>query len=88
MPAKKPAAATKPKPKAKPAPRKQRQSRMAPPPGDLALLTVPEAMEYLCLSEWTLYRLIRTEQLFSLKIGRARRIPRWALEQYIGLRTA
>lgn len=85
----KPAAVTKPKQKPKQsAPRKPRQSRIAPPPGDLALLTVPEAMEYLCLSEWTVYKLIRTEQLYSLKIGWARRIPRWALEQYIGLRTA
>ena len=46
---------------------------------DSELLTVPEVMARLKISRSTVYDLIRTRQLASLTIGRARRIPANAL---------
>jgi excisionase family DNA binding protein len=46
---------------------------------DAELLTVPEVMARLKISRSTVYDLIRTRQLASLTIGRARRIPKHAL---------
>ena len=46
---------------------------------DTELLTVPEAMARLKISRSTVYDLIRTRQLASITIGRARRIPAHAL---------
>ncbi|PYC65442.1 excisionase [Streptomyces tateyamensis] len=46
---------------------------------DSELLTVPEVMARLKISRSTVYDLIRTRQLVSLTIGRARRIPTHAL---------
>ena len=43
------------------------------------LLTVPEVMARLKISRATVYDLIRTWQLVSITIGRARRIPAHAL---------
>jgi excisionase family DNA binding protein len=40
-----------------------------------AVLTVDEAAERLRVSRWTLYNLIRTNQLRTVKIGRRRLIP-------------
>ena len=42
---------------------------------DAELLTVPEVMARLKISRSTVYDLIRTRQLASITIGRARRIP-------------
>lgn len=50
---------------------------------DDELLTVPEVMARLKISRSTVYDLIRTRQLASLTIGRARRIPTHALTTYI-----
>lgn len=47
------------------------------------LLTVPDVMARLRLSRNTVYRLIRTRQLHSVTIGRARRIPIDALTSYL-----
>ncbi len=48
------------------------------------LLTVPEAMELLKVSRWTLYNLIRSGQLPSVLVGeRCRRIPLSALNAYV-----
>lgn len=47
------------------------------------LLTVPEAMAQLNVSRWTLYNLIRSGELASVTIGRARRIPAAALDDFI-----
>lgn len=47
------------------------------------LLTVPEAMAQLNVSRWTLYNLIRSGELPSVTIGRCRRIPATALDDYI-----
>ena len=46
---------------------------------DAELLTVPEVMARLKISRSTVYDLIRTRQLASITIGRARRIPVCAL---------
>jgi excisionase family DNA binding protein len=50
---------------------------------DYELLTVPEVMARLKISRSTVYDLIRTRQLPSITIGRARRIPTHALTAYI-----
>ncbi|MFJ3302150.1 helix-turn-helix domain-containing protein [Streptomyces sp. NPDC086549] len=50
------------------------------------LLTVPQVMERLQLGSTTVYDLIRTRQLPSLTLGRARRIPAHALTDFIHTR--
>lgn len=50
---------------------------------DDELLTVPEAMARLKIGRSTLYDLLRTRRLASLTIGRARRIPAHALDDYV-----
>jgi excisionase family DNA binding protein len=50
------------------------------------LLTVPQVMERLQLSRTTVYDLIRSRQLTSLTLGRARRIPAHALTGFIRTR--
>lgn len=47
------------------------------------LLTPEEAGDRLALSRTTIYELIRTGELRSVKIGRARRIPAASLDQYV-----
>ena len=50
---------------------------------DAELLAVPEVMARLKISRSTVYDLIRTRQLASLTIGRARRIPTHALNALV-----
>ncbi|MFD3542995.1 helix-turn-helix domain-containing protein [Streptomyces sp. NPDC058662] len=50
---------------------------------DDELLTVPEAMARLKIGRSALYDLLRTRRLASLTIGRARRIPTRALNDYV-----
>ncbi|WP_166029219.1 helix-turn-helix domain-containing protein [Streptomyces chilikensis] len=50
---------------------------------DDELLTVPEAMARLKIGRSALYDLLRTHRLTSLTIGRARRIPAHALDDYV-----
>jgi excisionase family DNA binding protein len=47
------------------------------------LLTVDEAAARLRISRWKVYDLIRTNQLASIQIGRARRIPASAVNTLI-----
>jgi excisionase family DNA binding protein len=47
------------------------------------LLTVPEAMAALRLSRATVYDLIRSGELGSVKVGRCRRIPARAVEAFV-----
>jgi excisionase family DNA binding protein len=47
------------------------------------LLTVPEACHSLQVSRWTLYRLIHSGQLDTVKIGTARRVPVAAIQKLI-----
>ena len=48
-----------------------------------ALLTVPEAMSALRLSRATIYDLIRSGELSSVKVGRSRRIPTQAVQTFV-----
>ncbi|MEV8343009.1 helix-turn-helix domain-containing protein [Streptomyces niveus] len=47
------------------------------------LLTVPQVMDRLQLGRSAVYDLIRTRQLASITLGRARRIPTRALTDFI-----
>lgn len=47
------------------------------------LLTVNEALERLALSRDKFYKLIRSGDLQTVKIGRARRVPEDAIEAFI-----
>lgn len=47
------------------------------------LLTVDEAAEALSLSRRLLYDLLMRNQIFSVKVGAARRIPVKALEEFV-----
>jgi excisionase family DNA binding protein len=47
------------------------------------VLTVREAADQLRISEAAMWRLIAADQLRTVKIGRCRRIPAAALEDYI-----
>ncbi|MFC7731080.1 helix-turn-helix domain-containing protein [Actinomadura keratinilytica] len=47
------------------------------------LLTVPEVMSALRLSRFKVYDLIRSGELESITIGRARRVPADALDAFI-----
>ncbi|TDD73480.1 DNA-binding protein [Actinomadura darangshiensis] len=47
------------------------------------VLTVDEAAERLRVSRWTLYNLIRSNQLRTIKIGRRRLVPANALADYL-----
>ncbi|MBA3744283.1 MAG: helix-turn-helix domain-containing protein [Sporichthya sp.] len=57
--------------------------RTGGPPAGASLLTVPEAMAALRLSRTTLYELIRTREIRTVKVGRCRRIPAIALVEYV-----
>ncbi len=47
------------------------------------LLKPEEAAELLALSRSTVYQLLATGELASVQVGRARRIPRTALDEYL-----
>jgi excisionase family DNA binding protein len=47
------------------------------------LLTVDEAAEYLRVSRWTVYNLIRSNQLRTIKIGRRRLVTLTALVECV-----
>jgi excisionase family DNA binding protein len=49
------------------------------------LLTVPEAAEWLRISRWSVYNLIRDNQLRTIKIGRRRLVTRAALAECVEL---
>ncbi|TWP46015.1 helix-turn-helix domain-containing protein [Lentzea tibetensis] len=53
-----------------------------------ALLTVREACEALRISRWTLYDLIRSRAIETIKIGRSRRIPQASIDAYVRRRLA
>ena len=50
------------------------------------LLTIPQVMERLQLGRTAIYDLIRTRQLASITLARARRIPTHALTDFIRTR--
>lgn len=48
-----------------------------------SLLTVEEAAEQARLGRTTMYQLVKTGQVRSVKIGRSRRVPRDAVDSYV-----
>ncbi len=52
------------------------------------LLTIPEAAESLGVCRSIVYDLVLTGQLASIKIGRARRVPVTALQEFVAQRLA
>lgn len=50
---------------------------------DKKLLTVAEAAQILGIGRSTAYFLVMKEQLPSIKLGRARRVPAFALDKFI-----
>lgn len=55
---------------------------------DRLLLTPSEAADLLGLSKSYIYELLASNTLPSITIGRARRIPRRALEEFVAARVA
>ena len=52
------------------------------------LLTITQAASELSISRSTVYELVASGQLESVRIGRARRVPRAALDAFVeGLRS-
>ncbi len=47
------------------------------------LLTVEEAAQVMSLGRTLMYALVMRKQITSIKVGRTRRIPLTALEQYV-----
>jgi excisionase family DNA binding protein len=59
------------------------QDSLPEPPPSAVLLTVAQVCEGLQISRPTFYGLIHSGRLKSLTIGRARRVPLAALEEFI-----
>jgi excisionase family DNA binding protein len=55
---------------------------------DEILLSVSEAARRLGIGRSLLYRLMLEGQVMSVKIGRSRRVPVWALEQFVKTKVA
>lgn len=55
---------------------------------DEILLSVSEAARRLGIGRSLLYRLILEGQILSVKIGRSRRVPLWALEEFVKVKVA
>jgi excisionase family DNA binding protein len=47
------------------------------------LLTVDEAAERLRVSRWTIYNLIRSNRLHTIRIGRRRLVPATAVSDFL-----
>ncbi|SDK04144.1 helix-turn-helix transcriptional regulator [Nonomuraea jiangxiensis] len=52
-------------------------------PLEQRLLRVPEVMAVLGLSRWQIYNLIRSGELESVKVGRSRRVPVAAVDNFV-----
>ena len=52
------------------------------------LYNLREVKEILCLSEWSLSRLLHSNELVSVRIGHRRFVSQHAIEQYIATREA
>lgn len=49
-----------------------------------AVLTVDEAADLLRVDRRSVYGLIRSGDLHAVRVGRALRVPRWAIEHFLG----
>ena len=47
------------------------------------LLTIDEAAERLRVSRWTIYNLIRSNRLHTIRIGRRRLVPATAVSDFL-----
>ncbi len=56
--------------------------------GNEILLTVPEAAQRLSIGRSLLYRLLLEGAVASVKIGRSRRVPVSALEEFVRVKAA
>ena len=54
----------------------------------LATLTVADLQDILYISRNTAYSLLKSGRIHSFKIGNTWRIPRFAIEEYVGYRHA
>ncbi|WP_376735689.1 helix-turn-helix domain-containing protein [Streptomyces broussonetiae] len=68
--------------------RSARQQPIIPSRETGPLLTVAEACAELKISKWSLYQLIRSLQLITIKFGRRRLIPKSAIDDLIERRKA
>ncbi|SEG91096.1 DNA binding domain-containing protein, excisionase family [Thermomonospora echinospora] len=48
------------------------------------VLTLDEAAALLRLSRWSLYNLIRSNRLRTIKVGRRRIVPAAAIDEFLG----
>ncbi|WP_435109423.1 helix-turn-helix domain-containing protein [Nocardiopsis synnemataformans] len=60
----------------------------APTAAPRVAYTVPEAAASLALCEATTWKLVRSGELRSFKVGAARRVPATALEEFVQARLA
>ena len=63
--------------------RRRRKSVPVAPPADRLALTAEEAAHVLGCSVTTVWKLLRTEQLPRMRVGRATRVPRRAVEDFV-----
>ncbi len=55
---------------------------------DEILLSVREAARRLAIGRSLLYRLMLERQVLSVKIGRSRRVPVWALDEFVKVKVS
>ncbi len=60
------------------------ESTVAAIDDERAMLTVVEAARWLRISRNLAYELVNQGQIPSVRLGRVIRVPRWALEAWIG----
>jgi len=53
------------------------------PPSIKLLLTIDEAAQSLSMSRRFLYTLIMTNQIYTIKLGRSRRVPLKSLQEFV-----
>jgi excisionase family DNA binding protein len=53
------------------------------PPSIKLLLTIEEAADALSMSRRFIYMLVATHQIYTIKLGRSRRVPVKALQEFI-----
>lgn len=82
-PQKAPASASNARKKSDKRPEKKSKAAIITQPVPKLMLTVDEAGAALGLKRWKINTLIRSGDLHSLKVGKLRRIPVWALETFV-----
>jgi excisionase family DNA binding protein len=62
---------------------KRRTDLAMTPPGDKVLVSVEEAAAMLSLGRTVVYRLVRLNEISSIKVGRNRRVVASSLPEYV-----